>query len=358
LEYLLNFHQLKKVGEIMMLRGSIKAARSTGCLLQPAAFSTQVSQGDKLFVTQRSIYKDQLTSMRKKWQLEIDERNEAAARELAAAKEKMVLAKAIRLREKRKESVLRQAADKQRKELAAEHFVAHLAHNKTIYREREEQLGKWHNEMAKSYEEESKHWLTPENLETQITEDLFDTPSTTGIRFKDSEYWRYSVNTLKLKRFTAIQDQYSDMSGTSLADRVEYLAELRSNRKLIIQDFLDPMIGTGDERSKYQEILDNMTDNVFNDGSAFEDFEDMNTYHEDEINAGNYNMDAKGKYAVREKGEEYIEDEDDENFEFDEDDPWGFTEDDEELAAAAAEAPKKKQIQKGEKLGKQSRKNK
>ena len=90
----------------------------------------------------------------------------------------------------------------------------------------------------------------------------------------------------------------------------------------------------------------------------FEDFEDMNTYHEDEINAGNYNMDAKGKYAVREKGEEYIEDEDDENFEFDEDDPWGFTEDDEELAAAAAEAPKKKQIQKGEKLGKQSRKNK
>ena len=80
---------------------------------QCASFSTVEKLNPSVYVNQRKVYQEQLKDMRKGWAQEIESRKLALAQERAAEKEKIVLAKAIRLRESRKDSILRQAADKE-----------------------------------------------------------------------------------------------------------------------------------------------------------------------------------------------------------------------------------------------------
>lgn len=112
------------------------------------------TEAEGRFVSQRVKYKEQLTSMRKKWTEEIEERNAQIAREKAAEKERVVLAKAIRLREKRKQSVVRQAADKAAKVAAGVRFKEHLANNLRVYSDRKNSstagTRRWHQNSRKS----------------------------------------------------------------------------------------------------------------------------------------------------------------------------------------------------------------
>ena len=45
-------------------------------------------------------------------------------------------------------------------------------------------------------------------------------------------------------------------TGNSLSDRLSQRGQVRSSKRLIVQDFLDPMIGTGKDRARYKELVD------------------------------------------------------------------------------------------------------
>lgn len=233
------------------------------------------TEAEGRFVSQRVKYKEQLTSMRKKWTEEIEERNAQIAREEAAEKERVVLAKAIRLREKRKQSVVRQAADKAAKVAAGVRFKEHLANNLRVYSDRKKELNSWHEALASELEKESQYWLSAEDVDAQITEEFFDQPSTTGLLMKDSEHWRYQVETIKLKRFDAKHEEEGDedlvAAGAAFHNfrdngtwtEQDYRNAYRKKNQLeghraIAQDFLESMIGTGEERAQYRKLLQEM----------------------------------------------------------------------------------------------------
>eukprot|EP00607_Mallomonas_marina_P006797 CAMPEP_0182426918 /NCGR_PEP_ID=MMETSP1167-20130531/13443_1 /TAXON_ID=2988 /ORGANISM="Mallomonas Sp, Strain CCMP3275" /LENGTH=122 /DNA_ID=CAMNT_0024608691 /DNA_START=579 /DNA_END=947 /DNA_ORIENTATION=+ len=47
---------------------------------------------------------------------------------------------------------------------------------------------------------------------------------------------------------------------TSLESRMQIRGQVRSAKKIMAQDFLDPMIGTGEDRAKYRELVDRFAD--------------------------------------------------------------------------------------------------
>ncbi len=208
-----------------------------------------------IFVQQRKIYKEELKALRKTWTTDINARNQQLANERAAKDEKVVLAKAMGLREKRKQSAARQAADKDMKLKAATAFNEHLAKNMVIHEERQRLQAKRHEELSKEYAEESKHWLTVENVDSRITLDFFDTPSTTGLCVADSEHWRYGVHSINLDRFRSGLQNTVATSESSLEDRLDMRKQNISSRHLLVQDFLDPLISTGSERAQYRDLM-------------------------------------------------------------------------------------------------------
>ena len=52
------------------------------------------------------------------------------------------------------------------------------------------------------------------------------------------------------------QEYLSEAAGSSLADRLQQRGQLKSVRRMLVEEFLAPMIGSGAERANYQEILD------------------------------------------------------------------------------------------------------
>ena len=63
-------------------------------------------------------------------------------------------------------------------------------------------------------------------------------------------------------------DATSAFEGSSLSERLEFRGQVRSSRKLMVQDFLNPMIGTGAERSEYDDLVKDFTE-MFESEDAF-----------------------------------------------------------------------------------------
>eukprot|EP00605_Chrysophyceae_sp_TOSAG23-4_P001684 GSChrysophyteH1.ASY1.ANO1.1850.1 assembled CDS len=66
----------------------------------------------------------------------------------------------------------------------------------------------------------------------------------------------------------------SETQGSSLEQRMEMWSEMRSQRKLMTQEFLEPLIGSGEERAQYQKILAETSEVLVNDDRMWEDHED------------------------------------------------------------------------------------
>jgi hypothetical protein len=100
-------------------------------------------------------------------------------------------------------------------------------------------------------------------MDSKITEDLFEAPATTGILTRDSKHWRYHLLTIQLKRM--LSPEYvseSSASGSSLADRLQQRGQAKSVKRLMLEDFIEPMIGSGQERANYQEIIDKFAEKM------------------------------------------------------------------------------------------------
>lgn len=229
---------------------------------------------EKVFITQRQKYREEMKDLRKAWTTEIAERRDLEEKQKELEKEKVVLAKAIRLREKRKESVLRQEADKKRKEESNERYQAHLERNLVLHEQRVAEQAKIDQQYGIDIEEEKKTWITEENMNNKITAALFDKPATTGLLTRDSELWRWHLHSMKLDRLMNNSETSSDFAGSSLAERLEFRGQVRSARKIMVQDFLEPMIESGSDRAEYDELVDKFTSK----------FEELDVWHKaDEV---------------------------------------------------------------------------
>lgn len=241
------------------------------------AFSSAASaesQKAKAFISQRSKYREEMKDLRKEWTKEIAERRELEKRRIELEKEKVVLAKAIRLREKRKESVLRQEADKKAKAAANERYQAHLQRNLVLHNERVAEQAKIDKLYGIDIEEEKKTWINEDNMNSKITAALFEKPATSGLLTRDSELWRWHLHSMKLDRLMNNSETSSDFAGSSLAERLEFRGQVRSARKIMVQDFLEPMIESGSERAEYDELVDRFTTK----------FEELDVWHKaDEV---------------------------------------------------------------------------
>jgi hypothetical protein len=72
-----------------------------------------------------------------------------------------------------------------------------------------------------------------------------------------------------LKRFLSPDFEPPKGTGSSLSDRLHFRGQAKSAKKLMVHDFLEPIIGTGEERSKYKEIVDKFS-TQFEKMNAFE----------------------------------------------------------------------------------------
>ena len=119
--------------------------------------------------------------------------------------------------------------------------------------------------LVADLEHEKPVWITKDNIDEKITAELFDKQATTGLVTKKSENWRWQILPMNLKRM--MSPEYMAQSNRSdLEERLALRGQIKSAKKLMVQDFLDPMIGSGEDRARYKEIVDKFA-------AQFEDME-------------------------------------------------------------------------------------
>ena len=192
--------------------------------------------------------------------MEVEDRKAEKERIQAVELQKVVLKRAIKLREDRKLSVARQEVAKQARLEALRLFKQHLAKNLIIKEERDVAQQARYSRAIADLRTESSTWITLDNLDAKITPELFELPATTGLHTRHSESWRYTCTTEELDRLLAMNslDSVANSSGNdaSLTDRLSFRAGYNFVKKSQVADLLNQMIGTGDERAQYGELVD------------------------------------------------------------------------------------------------------
>jgi hypothetical protein len=152
---------------------------------------------------------------------------------------------------------------------------------------------------------ESKYWVTAENVDQLITAEFFHHPCTTGVCDETSAHWRYycrtgdvwqllhkkdgqveppkTVRTEKKKEKdepkkpkhrtdkVVSEEGYEDVDldldlqehipryTPSLREKMEARAQEKTDKVLGLRSMIDSMIGSGEEREKYAELLEDFT---------------------------------------------------------------------------------------------------
>lgn len=227
------------------------------------------------FAKKRTEYQNELTVLRRKWQEEFNQKKKIESDQKQAEKERIILEKAIRLREKRKLSAQRQELARQSREAALKRYKSHLAHNLVVREEHEKKQTQMYSRAIEDLAEESSTWIRNDNIDSKITEDLFATPTTTGLVTKYSQFWHYQVFTPDLTRLMSpeVMDAHSV---TSLEDRMKFKGESRLTKKLMVEDFLGQMIGSGKEREEFSELVDQFSKQF----EKMEAFSDVDKYYD------------------------------------------------------------------------------
>ena len=119
--------------------------------------------------------------------------------------------------------------------------------------------------------EEQKVWITLDNIDSKITSSLFEKQSTTGIVKKDSNLWKLQLVTLDLDRVMGPETQ-AEFRMSTLQERLNYRGQIKSAKRLMVEDFLNPLVGTGEDRSKFKDLVESFSDK-FNSANAFDEYE-------------------------------------------------------------------------------------
>ena len=168
----------------------------------------------------------------------------------------MVFEKAVRLRQKRIDSVIRQENAKRLRDLALIRYREHLAKNQVLQEQKEVKQQEMYKRMLYDLNEEKQTWITSKNLDMKINDDLFTKQATTGLVTRTSQHWRWQIVPLSLQRLMSEEMKHEQQNESTLTDRLAQRGQVRSMKKLMVQDILDPMIGSGKDRARYKELVE------------------------------------------------------------------------------------------------------
>lgn len=222
------------------------------------------------FSKQRKVYQDGLSELRKVWKDEFEVIEEKKIQIKTAEKDRIILEKAVRLREKRKDSEIRQLQVKAARANALQLYKEHLARNLIVHRQRLDIQQKRYQKLTDDIMHEKNTWITNQNMDKKINKELFKKQSTTGIITNNSEHWRWHTVTLNVDRMMSPEYVSINSTNSKLADRFNEKNQSRLSKKMLVQDFLEPMISTGEQRAKFKELVSQFT-SVFDETGAMTD---------------------------------------------------------------------------------------
>jgi hypothetical protein len=132
-----------------------------------------------------------------------------------------------------------------------------LARTQLLWEGRQQQKKKYEALAHQNLVQESQTWIAPQDISSRITEDLFETPSaTTGIITPTSNYWKYQIFTPKFERLMSSED--ADPFGTQAGWKSTIKSDYRVTKKIIVDDFLHQLIGSGKERAEFKQLSKDM----------------------------------------------------------------------------------------------------
>ena len=176
-----------------------------------------------------------------------------------AARKQVVLQKAMLIREKKQQQVEREKQHQARLAAARLRFQENLTHS-MAFKERENmKQQKRYEALINDLQDEQRVWITPENMDTVITEELFKKPATTGLKTRVSDHWRYHVQSLQLKRLEKLNEEENYYPEEPMTEDLAY-KKYKAANKLQVDDLLLSMVGTGADRARYKELVDKFSE--------------------------------------------------------------------------------------------------
>lgn len=92
----------------------------------------------------------------------------------------------------------------------------------------------------------------------------------------NSSHWRYQAFTNNFDRLMSSETP-EQSTGSFIQDRLNKLAEANFAKRMMVEDFLSQLIGSGEEREKYQELVKKFSD-AFNSAGALTEVDDYYQY--------------------------------------------------------------------------------
>mmetsp|Transcript_25264 Transcript_25264/g.25496 ORF Transcript_25264/g.25496 Transcript_25264/m.25496 type:complete len:280 (+) Transcript_25264:157-996(+) len=209
--------------------------------------------------SERKGYKNKLTELRKAWSEDYQVKKDRELEEKRAERDRIILGKAVRLRQKRADTVRKLERVKQEREIAIQKYKEKLAKSMYIQSKKNDLQNQRYKMLLDSLLQEHNCWLSYDQIDEKINDSLFDKQKSTGLITKNSNHWRWHMITMNPKRILN-PDFIRLYTQTSLESRMQIRGQVRSAKKIMAQDFLDPMIGTGEDRAKYRELVDRFAD--------------------------------------------------------------------------------------------------
>jgi hypothetical protein len=117
-------------------------------------------------------------------------------------------------------------------------------------------------QVARDLTEESATWISYDNIQSKITADLFaKDASTTGIVTKYSEHWRYQTESYRYTYERAFRpEQFAEPTKSPEELQADRRAERKSRFRQDMHTYLSAMAGTGEERTKLKDLVDEMVE--------------------------------------------------------------------------------------------------
>lgn len=221
----------------------------------------------------KETYNNQIKDLRKQWAAEYKAEQQRIIEERAAHVKRMILQKAMNLREKKAIAVKKAEAQRVLHAKIRLNYEAHVARLTVLENQKNELRKQRFSRLVEMLSAESKYWITTENINQKITVDLFLKPATTGVITGVSEHWRYHCPSMQPNRVMqqllerSDDDSESDDSESDaehidesrhFLSAVDYLAASEpyiTKQKENIRSMLNSMIGTGDDRNKYDDMV-------------------------------------------------------------------------------------------------------
>jgi hypothetical protein len=124
------------------------------------------------------------------------------------------------LRKTRAEGLLRQEKGEKRVLLSRQLFREHVARSQVIREQRYTVQEARHSRLVQDLVEEKDQWITYDNLNFKVTDNLFTQPSTTGLVTRASNLYRFQIIPQNVRRMLADLGQ-DGLQENGLKERLE-----------------------------------------------------------------------------------------------------------------------------------------